>query len=249
VVLILRDGETIRLATQVLAAYGIEAVIMPLLATEPKLPPDSLLCPDTPYDWAVFTSAAAVRHTMTGLGCDPKAFHRVARHIISVGAKTQNTLQDYGLEPRQMAVGSSDQEGIVRALRGEALAGARVVWFTGDRNRLWLAEQLTIEGAVVTMVPVYVNRAARLSAEMVARLRQKAFDAILYSSGSVVEELVNQLDDGTIEVVRSTRAFSIGPHTSEVLRQHGVWVTAEASTPSWDALAKTVVTYFAQIEG
>ncbi len=238
--LILRQSQGALSAADDLRQWGAEVKIAPLLTIAPVPVQRQQLEHLDDYQWWIFTSSEAVRYAVAALSAHQLAWRPIKGKVAVVGPSSQRVLEEYGILADRMAVDSNDQEGLLRAFENEALEGTRMLWFTGDRNRPWLAQRLGDRGARVDQVQVYRNQRQRLPPSLAEQTFYRACDGILFSSSSVVQELTKQLDGDTIEVLRRVNAFSIGEQTTKALIQEGLHVAAEAPLASWDDLARTV---------
>lgn len=242
--LVLREGEGAVGAIRDLSHWGAEVALEPILTIEPAPLNEQWWRSLAPYQWTIFTSANAVHFTMRVLRTRRLELARFGGKVAAVGSATARALAEYGVFAALQAKDSFDQEGLLQAFESEPLAGARVLWFTGDRSRPRLSDGLKARGADVDMVPVYQNCQRPLSQWAVSQIHAGSVHGLLYSSSSLVSELLNQLDDGTIEVLRQIPGFSIGRQTSLALRKAGLLVSGEAPRASWHELAQTVARYF-----
>lgn len=238
--LILRQSQGALRAADDLRQWGAEVKVAPLLTIAPVPVERQQLERLHDYQWWIFTSSEAVRHAVAALSDHHLALRPPKGKVAVVGPSSQRVLQEYGIVADLIAVDSNDQEGLLRAFDHEAVEGMSMLWFTGDRNRPWLAERLGGRGARVDQVQVYRNQRQRLPPSVAEQIFCRACDGILFSSSSVVQELTKQLDGDTIEVLRRVNAFSIGEQTTKALIQEGLHVAAEAPLANWDCLARTV---------
>jgi uroporphyrinogen III methyltransferase/synthase len=129
---------------------------------------------------------------------------------------------------------------VTRALVAHARGGREV-----------LQEALRERGAHVDVLELYETVAEPLAADLLAAVR--AADYVTFTSASTVRNLLGALGaDGAVtssgEVAASdgvlspqTRVVSIGPITSEALREHGVRVDVEAARHDVDGLLQALL--------
>ena len=124
-----------------------------------------------------------------------------------------------------------------------SLDSAKLIVITGNQNRDELVTKLEAAQAIVDQLQVYKTEKTDLSAEpSAADFRARGADAILFASSSAVQSFVDQaaalkLDQGA----KRPLAGSIGPQTSETMKQAGMPIDFEARTPSLDALIEALV--------
>ncbi len=194
------------------------------------------------YAWIIFTSQQAVRHSLDRLLAAGQDLRRLSGQLAVVGKETARVLGGYGLKPALIPDSTEmNQEGLATLFERIPVAGVRILWPIGDRNRMDLAEHLRQRGAQVETVKVYTNQAMPLPAFVRDDVKQGRWDGVLYSSPSTVTRLCNALGD----LLRTTRAFSIGPETSRALTRCGIPVTGEAPVSNWKTLTATAADYLA----
>lgn len=233
--------------TRKLAALGAEVIELPLITVSKEIDKHMLLDVLTElgtYDWIVFTSANGVRFFFD-------EFYRIYDDVRSLGLL------------RFAAVGETTSKAITeqhikvecqpRIATAAALAAAlidtgsldhaKVLVITGNLNRDELVTKLEAELAIVDQLQVYKTEQTDLSQEpSAADFRARGADAILFASSSAVQSFIDQA--GALELSSDARrpiAGSIGPQTSETMKQAGMPVDFEAKTPSLDALVDALL--------
>jgi uroporphyrinogen-III synthase len=236
-----------------LEALGATTVTIPTIEI---VPPTSfsvldaaLACLHTPggknYDWLLFTSANAV-----------EAFHRRAqllhltqlpKHIAAIGPATLAAAKAIGLTvdlipPQYIA------ESLAEALLPEA-PGKSFLLVRAAEARDHLPETLTAAGATVTIAEAYRNQ---LPPESIPAL-QALFtspetypDAITFTSASTARNLIALLEAASLTLPPNITLASIGPITSEALRDLGHPPTIEASEPTILALVESLRIHLSQ---
>lgn len=196
------------------------------------------------YDWLVFTSANGVRFFF-------KEFLRLFEDIRAlgllriavVGEATEKAVGEYHLRVEcKPAVATA--EGLAKALVDTgSLDSAKVLLITGNLNRDVLVQKLEAARAIVDRLQVYKTELADLTENpLTAVFRKEGADAVLFASSSAVDAYASQ--GSLLRPIGSARQplfGSIGPQTSESLRQHGMKVDFEAEKPSLDALVHALI--------
>jgi uroporphyrinogen-III synthase len=122
---------------------------------------------------------------------------------------------------------------------------------TGNLNRDEMVKKLEAARAIVDRLQVYKTEATDLSADPAAAdFRARGADAILFASSSAVQSFVDQAKALKLDV-KAVRplAGSIGPQTTETMKQLGVPVDFIAKTPSLDALVDATVKALSKARG
>jgi len=180
------------------------------------------------FDWVVVTSAAGAQ-ALLERSPSPASVRWAA-----VGPRTASVLAALGID----AAAVPDESRGVRiadalGLLGP-LPGRRVLLARADAAAPDLPAALRGAGAVVSELAVYhtvIGPEASRPAVAVA-LADPALAAVLFASGSAVLGLLRLADNDP----RWVPAVTIGPATSEVARDRGFRVLAEAQRPSVDGL-------------
>jgi uroporphyrinogen-III synthase len=235
------------LATQ-LEALGATTILIPTIEIAP---PTSFAALDAAltclgaYDWLIFTSANAV-----------EAFHRRAQflrltqlpqHIAAIGPATLRAANEIGLTvdlipPQYIA------ESLSQSLLPEA-PGKSFLLVRAAEARDILPETLTGAGANVTIAEAYRNRLPTGSIPAIQHLfssPENHPDAITFTSASTARNLCALLEAANLTLPSSITLASIGPITSEALRDLGHTPTIEASEPTIPALVQSLATHFSQ---
>ncbi|HKY32107.1 MAG TPA: uroporphyrinogen-III synthase, partial [Candidatus Polarisedimenticolia bacterium] len=150
---------------------------------------------------------------------------------------------ELGAAPRVTARDSRG-EGLAASLeRRGPVAGLRMLLPRAEAAREALPEALRALGAVVDVVAVYRTVQRPLSPEARRLLREGRVDAVILTSGSTVEALVEDL--GGIDLLRGTALAVIGPVTAEALRRRGLEPAVQAARAEASALAEALRAHFA----
>jgi uroporphyrinogen III methyltransferase/synthase len=197
---------------------GAEVVQAPAIRIEPI--PGPPLDP-APYDLICVTSQNAVGALFERLADgrrDARAL--VGARIASIGPGTDRELQAHGIVA-DVTAERSVGEGLVEALADVPATRALIARARGGRDVL--PDALRERGVQVDVLELYESIAEPLAAETVAAV--EAADYVTFTSSSTVRNLLGAIG----ELSPHTRVVSIGPITSETLREHDVAVDVEAS--------------------
>lgn len=195
------------------------------------------------WDWLVLTSANAVdalADRLAALGLDARALAGV--RVAVIGDATAQRLDERlrvraDFEPRRAV-----SEAFVEELASrETLAGRRALLLRADVARPALAEGLRAQGCDVTDLAIYETRlAAALPDDALAALREGRVQWVTFTSASTARNLVTLLGEERALLER-VRIASIGPVTSEAVRELGLKVAVEAPAAGVEALAAAIV--------
>lgn len=227
-----------------LAKLGAEAIEIPAIEI---LPPESFGALDAAllnlreYQWLIVTSANAVRaigERCEALGVPAANFSHL--QIAAIGAKTARALDEAGLRasvvPKEYVA-----ESLLEALAAKA-DGARVLIARAAAARDVIPETLTRRGARVDVVEAYRTVVPRESAtKMVEVFAGAPPDAATFASSSAVANFFLLLDAAGLKRPDAMLAVSIGPITSQTLREHGWEPATEADPHDVAGLASSTV--------
>ena len=236
-----------------LRGLGTEVLELPLIETDPVVDSeafDDVFEEIAVYEWVVFTSVNGVRYFFE------KFFQRFKdirclgpMRIACVGPGTARAVEAYGLE-----VDSVPDRALSEALADSLIANVsldntKVLVVSGNLNRDILVDKLETEGrAIVDTMEVYRTRNTNLANDPVAQdFKERGADAIIFTSSSAVKSYVAQsklLKLGSSALKPLT--CSIGPLTSETMRQLGVVVDIEAREHSLDGIVKALKQKFSK---
>jgi uroporphyrinogen-III synthase len=239
-------GQASALAA-LLAERGAEPVLIPAIELAPPrswCALDAALASIRSFDWLLFTSANAVHAYATRartLGLSPQA-----RRVAVIGPATARAVQETGvaseidlMPPKYVA------EAFVEALTPHA-AGASILLVRAAHARDVLPDALTAAGAQLTVAEAYQNVVPPASVEALHRLLAPGatLDAVTFTSASTAGNLHALLEQATLVLPASTALASIGPITSQAMRDLGWIPTVEASESTIPALVEALAGYF-----
>lgn len=192
-----------------------------------------------PYGLICVTSPNAANELFARLaagGLDARALAGV--RIASIGPGTTSALARHGIAadvvPERFVA-----EGLAEALAGVPVTRALVARGRGGREVL--PDALRASGAEVDVLDLYETVVEPLSAETLALAR--AADYITFTSASTVRNFLSAAGEGADGAALSaqTRIVSIGPVTSDALREHGLTVDVEAAEHDIDGLLQALL--------
>ena len=117
--------------------------------------------------------------------------------------------------------------------------GARVLLARADIADPELPDAVRAKGALVEEATAYRTREAPEASRslLAAALESTVPDAIVFTSGSAVRGLLELAGPEARDALRRVPAVGIGSVTTQVAREHGFRVAAEARQPSPEAVA------------
>lgn len=216
-----------------LAELGAEVIEIPAIEIVPPEswgPLDAAMRNLQRYQWLIVTSANTIKSIAERLAAlDLPISHLARLKIAAVGSATARALGDAGftvsVTPEEYVA-----ESLIAAI-GDQVRGTRVLIARAAVARDVLPEALAKAGAEVDVVDAYRNlipeSSIRRIAEVFAR-GKPAPEAATFTSSSTVTNFFHLLEVAGLEPPQGIRAISIGPITSQTLRDHGWEPSAEA---------------------
>ncbi|HEY1743522.1 MAG TPA: uroporphyrinogen-III synthase [Granulicella sp.] len=236
-----------------LRASGIDPILIPTIEiVEPTTfaPLDAAISHLNTFHWLLFTSANAVEatnkrlHALKGTGFSPSA------KIATIGPATTRAAEAAGL-PVYLTAPQAVAESLANALLPHALqpdgTPTRFLLIRAEQARDHLPDTLRAAGAEVTIAPAYRTVIPESSIPAIRALfshPENYPDAITFTSSSTAHNLLALLDAAGLTLPPNILRASIGPITSQTLRDQGFPPHIEASEPSVSSLVTAVVERF-----
>lgn len=195
------------------------------------------------YDAVIFTSGNAVNafaDRLAAAGLDSRALHGL--HLSCIGRATADALCDRLSCSADLVPERSIAESFVRALLDDAgLVGKRILLPQADIARPLLAEGLREAGCTVDVLAAYQTKPAdELPEPVLEALRAGEIDWITFTSSSTARNLAQLLGEEA-GLLSNCKLASIGPKTSETIRELGLPIVVEASEHDIDGLVAALV--------
>jgi uroporphyrinogen-III synthase len=233
-----------------LEALGATTILIPTIEIAPPetyVPLDDALAHLDTFDWLLFTSANAVevfrqRRAVITPSTNPKNRHP---GIAVIGPATASAVQAIGLTvdiipPQYVA------ESLAESLVPHA-PNANMLLIRAAQARDILPERLTAAGARLTIVEAYRNRTppdSILALQTLFASSATGPDAITFTSASTARNLLDLLEAANLSLPSGIILASIGPITSQILRDLGHAPTIEAPNPTIPALVDCILAHF-----
>jgi uroporphyrinogen III methyltransferase / synthase len=222
-----------------LQELGATVVQAPVIRIEPLEDPAHPTLDPTPYDLVCLTSPNGVAALFQRLddGVHPRGDARAlaAAKVAAIGPGTARALAQRGvvadIVPERFLA-----EGLVEALARTPVRRALIA--RARQARDVLPDALRARGAHVDVLELYDTVAQPLSADILAKCRTADF--ITFTSSSTVRYFLLAAG-GRAELSPATRVVSIGPVTSDALREHGLAPDVEAVRHDIDGLIDAVL--------
>ncbi len=234
-ILITRARHQARSLARALEEKGAMVVAIPAIEI---IPPDSYEALDTAlwnaknYQWLVVTSAngaEVLAQRLAALKLPTAAID--ALKIAAIGPATAHGLGEMGLHVDEVPK-QSIAESLVESLRDQ-VTGQNVLLVRAKVARDVLPDELRKAGATVNVVDAYQTVVPASSSEalrLVFAAPSRLPDAVTFTSSSTVTNFFRLLREANVPAwPPSMAAASIGPITSQTLRNHGIEPAVEAT--------------------
>lgn len=206
------------------------------------------------FDWLILTSTNGVDFffdRLHALGMDSRALAVVK--LAAIGSATANQIARHGIAT-DLVPSQYRGEAVVREmLEAGAESGERVLLARAKEARNAIPDLLTQAGLTVETVPLYetVPSTAPQTLQSLDRILAGEVDAVTFTSSSTVRNFCRllenradclQLPDSKIAgILSGMNLYSIGPVTSETLRENGLQPQAEARVYTIDGLIDAIL--------
>lgn len=228
-----------------LAALGADVQELPTIRIEG--PPDPagfarLVADAHTYDWLVFTSPNGVDAFFSAFFKaydDARSFG--GARIAVVGPGTRKKLAEYRFATDLMPAERFVAEGLIEAFNELDVENQTILWVRPEKTRDLIATALTERGAIVDEAIAY-RTVAETGDEGGGqqRLREQGADVITFTSASTAEHFAAL----NLPVADDTLLASIGPVTSQAMRDLGMRVDIEAAEHNIPGLVRAIREHF-----
>jgi uroporphyrinogen-III synthase/uroporphyrinogen III methyltransferase/synthase len=233
-VLVTRAAHQASKLSDGLRALGAEPVEVPVLEIRPPIsfdPLDAALRQLDSYDWLILTSANAARALAERAAALRIPLAQPVRlKVAAIGEATAEAARKAGLQVA-LVPEAYVAESLVEGLLARA-AGQRILLARAAVARDVIPDALREAGAEVDVVDAYRNVLPEAAPEQLRRAIADGLDAATFTSSSSATHLAEAARKAGIEwPFEGVPAVSIGPITSQTLRDLG-WPPAAEASPS-----------------
>jgi uroporphyrinogen-III synthase len=242
-VLVTRAAHQAGKLSEGLRALGVEPVEVAVIEIRPPLdfaPLDRALRLLSNYDWLILTSANSVhaladRATLLGLSLADAPHLKLA----AVGEATAAAARDAGLTVT-LVPEAYVAESLAKSL-AEQTRGKKVLLARASIARDVIPDALRAGGASVDVVDAYCNVMPEAAPVLLREALQKGIASAAFTSSSTVTHLADAARQAGIAFpFAGVAAISIGPITSQTLRDFGWEPAAEATQSDVPGLVQAV---------
>jgi len=246
-VLVTRAAHQAGKLSDELRAQGAEPVEVPVLeicSPENLEPLDNALQQLDTYDWLILTSANTVRAMAERAAVLNVVFSSIdSLKVAAIGTGTAAVARSAGFSV-EIVPDKYVGESLVASMAGKA-AGKKILLARAMVARDVIPDSLRLAGATVDVVDAYQNRMPAQAPEQLRQALAGGVDAVTFTSSSSVSHLADAACAAGLSFpFAGVAAISVGPITSQTLREAGWEPSIEASPSDITGLVNAVVTLF-----
>jgi uroporphyrinogen-III synthase/uroporphyrinogen III methyltransferase/synthase len=236
-----------------LRALGAEPVEVPVLEIRPPAsfePFDAAIHQLSSYDWLILTSANAV-HALAERASSQGVLLEVLAppQVAAIGEATASEARKAGLQVvfvPEAYIAESLVDGLLKSLRKQP-SRQKIMLVRAAVARDVIPDALRATGAVVDSVDAYRNALPEAAPEQLRKAFANRIDAATFTSSSSATHLAEAARAAEIAwPFAAVPAVSIGPITSQTLRELGWLPAAEANPSDIPGLISAVVELFSR---
>lgn len=223
---------------------GAEVIQFPTIRIRPPAswgPVDDAIGRLDIFDWVIFSSVNGVRAFFERLFANGKDARGLAgKSVAAIGPKTAKALREYGVVSDLTPV-DYKAEGLLEVFPE---GSARHILFPRAKvAREVLPETLRTRGHEVEVVPVYETVMESPDPEVREAVLSGDVDMITFTASSTVHNFVKIMGGREVagNLPGSVKFASIGPITSQTLRDYGLQVDVEAPVYTIEGLIEEIV--------
>lgn len=243
-VLVTRAAQQAAKLSDALRALGAEPVEIPVLEIRPPADLSTLdgaLENIGSYDWLILTSANAVcalaeRAAALGISLDKAA----SRQVAAIGQATAKAASKAGINVT-LVPESYVAESLVESLKDQ-VSGRRILLARAAIARDVIPDALRAAGAHLDVVDAYQNVMPEAAPAQLREALEKGIDAATFTSSSSVTHLADAARAAGVPwPLPGVSAISIGPITSQTLRENNWPPAAEADPHDIEGIVAALV--------
>jgi len=193
------------------------------------------------YDWIILTSANGVAiffDSLRNLAKDARVF--ASAKIAAIGTQTANRLNQFGIRPDFVPGIFTGKELGSQLIGHTNLKGKKILLLRSQLASNELVDILQQAGARVDNVPIYTAVTTKSDcAWLTEKISSGAIDWLTFTSPSCVRAFVDQVPPDLVNA-GNVKVASIGPVTSEQLKELGVKIDVQAAEHTIDGLLSTI---------
>jgi len=193
------------------------------------------------YDWLMFTSANGVSfffETLQSLNKDCRVF--ASAKVAAIGIETAARLRQFGIKPDFVPTAFTSKELGKQLIAFTNLQNKKVLLLRSEFASHELVQLLTEAKAQITETPLYTIEPEKTEASSLTdKIKKGEIDWLTFTSPSAVKAFFGQISKNMVNS-SGAKVASIGPVTSEQLKNLGVKIHIEAKEHTTDGLLAAI---------
>jgi uroporphyrinogen-III synthase len=249
-ILVTRSANQTAKLSDALRSLGfapIEVPVLEIVPPESYAPLDDALTHLDRFDWLIITSTNTLR--AISVRCQRFAVNPARAEglkVAAIGRATAEAAIGFGFHV-ELVPDDQIAESLVEVLR-EKVCGKRVLLPRAAIARDVIPDALRAAGAIVDVVDAYRNVLPEAAPGLLRAALEQGIDAVTFTSSSSVTHLAEAARAANIAFpFAGVAAISIGPITSQTLREHGWQPAVEANPSDISGIVAAVAKHFASI--
>ncbi len=195
------------------------------------------------YNWLIFTSVNGVKLFFKRLyyhGKDVRELYGIK--VCAIGPKTAETFKEFGIYP-DVVPEKYQAEYVVEALENLGIKGKKFLLPRAKVAREVLPEKIKEKGGVIDIVTVYKTVMPDVKKdEVLSYLNENKIDFITFTSSSTVKNFIEMFEEFNIkELLKNVKLVSIGPITSNTMKEFGLNPYVEAEKFTIEGLVEKII--------
>jgi uroporphyrinogen III methyltransferase/synthase len=239
-IVVTRDRRQTAELADPLEALGAEVLRVPVIEIRGPADPAALdaaiACLDS-YDWVIFTSVNGVGYFLDRLDRSERDLRSLKAKICAIGPATRAAVEALHLKVDKMPE-EYVAESLVKAFEGEDLNWRRVLLPRAAVARDVVPLELKRRGAHVDVVEAYRTAMPEDAPQRAPAALERKPQWITFTSSSTVN---NFMEAAGKDALAGVKIASIGPITSNTLREHQLEIHAEAKPHTTAGLIEAIV--------
>jgi len=230
-----------------LGAEAIEAPAIRIESLSDSEPMHQAARDASQFDWLIFTSANGVEAFFVSLCAQQMDARDLAGvKIAAIGPGTSSAIEDLFSIRADLMPEKFVAEALLEELaKNEPIAGQSFLIPRAEVARPVLVDGLRARGGEVREVTAYRTVPEPLPEDLPGRIGRGEIDLVTFTSSSTVTNFVNALpEDRRADLLKKVKAASIGPVTSDTIREHGIKIAVEAAESTIPGLITAIMDHF-----
>jgi len=193
------------------------------------------------YNWIIFTSVNGVKFFLNRLRYYKKDIRELyGLKICTIGPKTAKIFRDFGIEPDYIPE-KYQAEYIIEGLKKYGIKGKKFLLPRAEVAREILPEKIKELGGEIDVVIAYKTVMPKDNRDEVLDLLKKGeINYITFTSSSTVKNFIKMID-GNLSLLKNVKLVSIGPITSQTLKNFSLNPTLEAKNFTIEGLVEVIL--------